>query len=247
MLFRSLGVPLLRDGVAVGVIVLFKRLVKPFTRKQIALVSTFANQAVIAIENTRLFEEVQARTRELTASLEQQTATSEVLSVISSSPGELAPVFEALLGNAVRICGAEFGNLLIREGHVFRHVATFGASPEFAEARRRDPVIRPVPNSILARIITTKKPDHVLDLREEQSYLDRSPGSVQLVEGAGGRTVLGVPMIKADNVIGTIAIYRRHVEPFTAKQIELLSHFAKQAVICDRERAAVRGGAVPHA
>src|SRR5262249_17171194 len=128
----GLGVPLVKDQTTVGVIMLFRKTVRPFSERQIALVNTFAEQALIAMENTRLFEEVQARTRELAASLEQQTATSEVLSVISSSPGELAPVFEALLGNAVRICGAEFGNLLIREGQVFRHVATFGASPEFA-------------------------------------------------------------------------------------------------------------------
>jgi len=137
----ALGVPLLREGTPIGVIVLHRTSVRPFTAKQIELVQTFADQAVIAIENVRLFDEVQARTRELSESLEQQTATSEVLSVISSSPGELKPVFQAMLENATRICEAKFGNLLLYEGTAFRVAAMHGAPQAWNELRRRDPMI----------------------------------------------------------------------------------------------------------
>src|SRR5262249_46011135 len=123
----ALGVPLLREGTPIGVILLSRNTVRPFDQKHIELATTFADQAVIAIENVRLFDEVQQRTRELSESLQQQTATSEVLQVISGSPGELAPVFEAMLANAVRICEASFGNLLLYEGDVFRHVALHNA------------------------------------------------------------------------------------------------------------------------
>ena len=215
----------------IGTMTLAKRERGLFSDKQVAVLRTFADQAVIAIENTRLFEEVQSRTRELQEALEQQTATTDVLQVISSSPGELQPVFDGILVNATRVCGASFGNLFLCEGEVFRHVAMFGAPPEFAELRRGNPVVRPGPNSVLARVTATKQPQHILDFREEQTYLDRVPASVQLVEIAGARTVLSVPLISANNVIGTIAIYRRQVEPFTDKQIELVENFAKQAVI----------------
>jgi GAF domain-containing protein len=226
-----LSVPLLRSDEVIGVISVGRLDALPFSKRQIDLVATFASQAIIAINNADLFDEVQTRTRELTVALEQQTATTDVLQIISSSPGELQPVFDAILANATRVCGANFGNLLLCEGDVFRHVAMFGAPPEFAELRRQNPVVRPAPDSILYRIKTTHQPEHIIDFREEQSYLDRSPASVQLVEIAGARTVLGVPVMSANNVIGTIAIYRRHVEPFTNKQIEFVANFAKQAVI----------------
>src|SRR5262249_10512844 len=135
-----LGIPLLREGMPIGVIALLRRTVRPFTDKQIELVKTFADQAVIAIENVRLFDEVQARTRELSESLEQQTATSEVLKVISSSPGELEPVFNAMLANATRICDATFGNLFLREGPIFRAVA-IQSQKSHADILRRRPVI----------------------------------------------------------------------------------------------------------
>jgi signal transduction histidine kinase len=226
-----LVIPLIRAGAAIGVIGIRRLEVRLFSDKQIALLETFARQAVIAIENARLFEAEQASKRELQQALEQQTATTDILQVISSSPGELQPVFDGILANATRVCGANFGNLFLREGEVFRHVAMFGAPPEFAVLRRRNPVVRPAPNSVLDRMTRTKEPQHILDFREEQTYLQRVPHSVQLVEIAGARTVLGVPLISANNVIGTIAIYRRHVEPFTNKQIELVANFAKQAVI----------------
>jgi signal transduction histidine kinase len=230
--FRTmLGVPLLREGAPIGVIVLIRSKVHPFTDKQIELVTTFADQAVIAIENVRLFEDVQARTRELTEALEQQTATSEVLRVISSSPGELEPVFEALLENAVRICEARFGNLLLYDGAAFRVAAMHGAPLAWDDLRRRDPVIRFGPKSPLARIAATRQLEHIADIRMEEAYLERDQTVVTFVERTGARTVLGAPMLKENELIGAIAIYRNDVKPFSDKQIELLTNFAAQAVI----------------
>ncbi len=205
--------------------------VKPFTDKQIELVTTFADQAVIAIENVRLFDEVQTRTRELTEALEQQTATSEVLRVISSSPGELEPVFEAMLANATRICAASFGNLLLYDGNAFHIAAMHGAPPGWDELRRRDRVIRSGPKSPLVRVAATKQLQHMTDIRMEEAYINREPAVVALVELAGARTVLVVPMLKESELVGVIAIYRQEVQPFTDKQIELVTNFAAQAVI----------------
>src|SRR5262249_40956894 len=156
-----LGVPLLRDGNPIGVIVVARKVPEPFTSKQIELVTTFADQAVIAIENVRLFDEVQARTRGLSEALEQQTATSNVLRVISSSPGELEPVFETMLANAVRICGAKFGVTSVREGDAFRVIAIHGAPPAFVEQRRREPIVRRTPGHNLERLMRTKEVVHV--------------------------------------------------------------------------------------
>ena len=155
------GVPLLREGVPIGVFALQRAAVRPFTEAQIKLVETFADQAVIAIENTRLFETEQQRTRELSESLEQQMATSEVLKVISTSPGDLQPVFETILQNAVRICGAKFGNLWLREGDFLRIGATHGAPAEWSEFLRREPVFRLDPRLGTARAIAAKKPYQV--------------------------------------------------------------------------------------
>jgi two-component system NtrC family sensor kinase len=226
-----LGVPLLREGSPIGVVLLYRSTVRPFTDKQIELVTTFADQAVIAIENVRLFDDVQARTRELTEALEQQTATSEVLQVISSSPGELERLFRAMLENATRICEASFGNLLLSEGSTFRVAATHGAPPAWDELRRRDPVVRFGPKSPLARIATTRRLEHIADIRMEEAYLEREQTVVAFVEMTGARTVLAVPMLKDNELIGAIAIYRQEVRPFTDKQIELLTSFANQAVI----------------
>ncbi|MGZ5261935.1 MAG: GAF domain-containing protein, partial [Burkholderiales bacterium] len=226
-----LGVPLLRDGIPIAVIGLLRTVVKPFTPKQIELVTTFADQAMIAIENTRLFEAEQQRTRELSEALEQQTATSEVLKVISSSPGELEPVFSAMLENAVRICEAKFGILWLREGDAYRLGALHGAPPAFAEARWREPVVRPGPRTVLARIELTKQAVHIADLRTDPAYLEREPLGVAAVEIGGIRTFLAVPMFKESELIGAIVIYRQEVRPFTDKQIELVKNFAAQAVI----------------
>ena len=227
-----LGVPLLREGKPIGVISLARNKVHPFTEKQIELVTTFADQAVIAIENARLFEAEQQRTRELAESLEQQTATSEVLRVISSSPGELEPVFNAMLENATRICEATVGNLFLREGDDFRAVAVHGDS-EYADVSRRDPVvvIRDHPGSPLDRLTRTKQLLHIPDLRLDQSYLNGNPRIIALVEFAGARTHIVVPMLKENELIGAIVIYRQEVRPFTDRQIELLTSFAAQAVI----------------
>ena len=168
-----LGVPLLREGVAIGLLVLHRAAVRPFTDKQIKLVETFADQAVIAIENTRLFEAEQQRTWELTESLEQQTATSEVLQVISSSPGDLQPVFEAMLEKAVRICDAKFGGIYRCEGDVMRLVATTHNLPAaYRDAIRFSP-FRPGPKHIFGHMMATKTVVHISDAATEQGYLER--------------------------------------------------------------------------
>ena len=219
-----LSVPILKDNELVGQFGIYRQEVRPFTEKQIELATSFANQAVIAIENTRLLNE-------LRESLQQQTATSDVLQVISSSPGELEPVFQAMLENATRICDAKFGNLLLYEGNVFRVAAMHGAPPAWAELRRRDPILRFGPKNPLARIAETRRVQHIADFRTEPAYLDREPGPVALAEAASARTVLMVPMVKEGELIGVVAIYRQEVEPFTDKQIELVQNFAAQAVI----------------
>jgi two-component system, NtrC family, sensor kinase len=226
-----LSVPMLKQGEVVGAINIYRQEVRPFTDKQIELVKNFAAQAVIAIENTRLLNELRQRTDDLSEVLEQQTATSEVLQVISSSPGELEPVFETMLGNAVRICEAKFGNLLLYDGDAFRFAAMHGAPPAWDELRRRDPVIRVGPNNPLSRVIATKQLQHIADFRKEQAYVDREPPAVALAEVAGARTVVVVPMLKENALLGVIAVYRQEVRPFTEKQIELVKNFAAQAVI----------------
>ena len=227
-----LGVPLLREGTPIGVLLLQRSVVQPFTDKEIELAETFADQAVIAIENVRLFDEVQARTRDLSESLEQQTATSEVLKVISGSPGELEPVFQAMLANATRICEATFGNLFLRDGPTLRAVAVHGKKT-YADSWQRDPVIdlRDNPGVPLDRLANTKQVTHVPDLRIEQSYIKKNVRMVNLVDVAGARTYLAVPMLKEDDLIGAIGLYREEVRPFTDKQIELVQNFAAQAVI----------------
>ena len=223
--FRTfLGVPLLRENSPIGVIILGRKTVAPFTDKQIELVATFADQAVIAIENVRLFDEVQARTRDLSEALEQQTATSEVLKVISSSRGELEPVFQAMLENAVRICEAKLGSLVLCEGDGFRYVGGYGTPPAYAELRRREPLIHPGPGAPLRRLAEMKQVIHVLDLLEE-------PARGQLASLAGSRSQVLVPMLKENKLVGAIVIYRQEVRPFTDKQIELVENFAAQAVI----------------
>jgi GAF domain-containing protein len=230
--FRTmLGIPLLREGVPIGVIALTRSVVRPFTGKQIELVTTFADQAVIAIENVRLFDEVQARTRELAESLEQQTATSEVLGVISSSPGELEPVFSKMLENAVRVCNAKYGNMLLHEEGAFRHVALHNMPPAFVDLISREPVIKPPPDGGLSQIAQTKQPVHTTDIREEQVYLRGVQAIRDLADLGGARTRLMVPMLREDKLVGVISIFSDEVRPFTNKQIELVQIFAAQAVI----------------
>jgi GAF domain-containing protein len=228
-----LAVPLLREGVPVGVLALSRSSVKPFSDKQIELATTFADQAVIAIENVRLFDEVQARTRELSESLEQQTATSEVLRVISSSPGELEPVFEAMLANAVRICEAKYGTLYLHEGTTFRLAATNGLPLAVAEELRLAGPRRPAPNTSLGRLARTKQTAYIADALSEPGFFDIPPGFTEpfLTKLAGARTLVAVPMLRERELIGAIVIYRVEPRPFSDKHIELVSNFAKQAVI----------------
>jgi GAF domain-containing protein len=216
-------VPMLKDNAVVGIIGIYRQDVRPFTDKQIALVQNFAAQAVIAIESTRLLNE-------LRESLEQQTATANVLRTISTSPGELEPVFHAMLDNATRLCEAKFGILYRFEGDAFRAVALRDAPPEFMEFQQRGP-IHPTPASGLGRLMNTRQPVHVVDMMAEQRYIDGDPYAVTAFKLSGSRTLIFIPMLKDDELVGAIAIYRREVRPFTDKQVELLSNFAAQAVI----------------
>ena len=214
---------MIRDGRAIGAIVTAHRDAAPFSNKQIALVQSFAAQAVIAIENTRLLSE-------LRESLDQQTATSEVLRVISTSPGELKPVFNSMLLNAVRLCEAKFAMLFLYEGNEFRAVCTLEVPRAWAEWLAKNP-IRTHVRIPMGRAASTKQPVHVVDARTDQAYLEGLPGMVGFVELGGGRTLLQVPMLKENEVVGMIGIFRQEVRPFTDKQIALVQNFAAQAVI----------------
>ena len=208
------GVPLLKESELVGVIVIFRQEVRPFTDRQVELVESFAHQAVIAVENVRLLNE-------LREALQQQTATADVLRVISSSPGQLGPVFQEMLENATRICEASLGSMALREGDGFRRVALYNPPPEFAEFNEREPYIAPGGSSTLDRLMRTKQLVH----------LPVEDPDTPLAKYAGARTVLIVPLLKEDELVGAFGIYRREVRPFTDKQIELVQNFAAQAVI----------------
>ena len=171
--------------------------------------------------------EVARLTRELNEAREQQTATSEVLEVISSFPGDLQPVFAAMLENAVRICDATFGNIYRWDGETLHMVATQNTPPAFAEARRRLPARYPYMHGM----VETKTVAHVADLAASEDYAERDPGAVAAVELGGVRTFLAVPMLKENELIGSFSLYRQEVRPFTDKQIALVTNFAAQAVI----------------
>jgi GAF domain-containing protein len=223
--FRSLlAVPLLRDGKAIGAIVIYRIEPGTFADKQLALLQTFADQAVIAIENVRLFEAEQQRTRELTESLEQQTATSEVLRVISSSPGDLEPVFEAMLQNSVRICEAGFGQMFLCEGDNVRPVATVGVPTALVEFDKQRGAFQPSPGGGLNQVMRTKQVVHIADLASEHPS---HPGA----RLGGARSYIVVPMLREGELVGAIVIYRQEVRPFTDRQIALVTNFAAQAVI----------------
>jgi two-component system NtrC family sensor kinase len=224
----TLCVPLVSDSEAIGCFLLRRTIVEPFTEQQIALLQTFADQAVIAIENVRLFDEVQARTSELAEALEQQTATSEVLQVISTSPGELEPVFQTMLANAVRICEGKFGIMFGFADGTFRALSSLGVPPAI---NQQPHVVSEHPHNPLTRVAESKAVLHIPDLTVDQAYIERNPRIVALVESGGARNLLVVPMLKDDDLIGAIVIYRQEVRPFSDKQIELVQNFAKQAVI----------------
>jgi len=227
-----LFVPMLKDDELVGAIVIYRQEVRPFAETEIELVKSFASQAVIAIENARLLGDLRQRTADLSESLQQQTATSEVLRIISSSPGELTPVFEAILANATRLCEANFGSLNLYELGGFRNVALHNTPPAYAEWRQRQPpVFLPGPATGLGRVARTRQVVHTPDITAEPAYVERDPLRVATVELLGARTHLAVPMLKNDELVGAITIYRQEVCPFTEKQIELVKNFASQAVI----------------
>ena len=210
-----LAVPMLKESELVGYIIIYRQEPEPFTEKHIELVTSFAAQAVIAIENTRLLNE-------LRESLQQQTATADVLGVISSSPGELQPVFQAMLENAVRICEAKFGVLYRYDGKLFHPEALVGVPQALVEFHQKRGGFQAVPGTPLHQLWQTRNVVHTADDAGGPS------ASAQL---GGARSHLAVPMLKDDWLVGSIIIYRQEVRPFTDKQIELVGHFAKQAVI----------------
>ncbi len=220
----ALATPLMRDGVPVGVINIRRTEVRPFTDRQIKLLETFADQAVIAIENARLIHEQQARNRDLTEALEQQTATAEILRVISSSPTDLQPVFEAIVGSAARLCEATFAALHRFDGQVITFEAHHGMTePEVQETRSRFP--RPPDRDIaVGRAILDRRIAHIHDIRRDPEYQVRA-GQTTF------RTVLAVPLLRESTPVGVMGLWRREVRPFTDKQIALLKTFADQAVI----------------
>ncbi len=220
-----LGVPLMRKGTPVGVLVVTRSTVRPFTEKQIELIETFADQAVIAIENVRLFEAEQERTRELSESLQQQTATADVLKIISRSTFDLQVVLNTLVESAARLCEAEMASINRQFGQVYHQIASYGFSREFEKFMEEHP-IQIGRGTTVARAIQEKKPIQIPDVFADPEF--------KFQEGAkigGVRSVAAVPMLKGNELIGVIAVYRRDVRPFTEKQIELVQTFADQAVI----------------
>ncbi len=220
-----LMVPMLKDNDLIGAFSVYRQEVRPFAEKQIALVQNFAAQAVIAIENARLLNE-------LRQSLEQQTATSEVLQVISSSPGDLEPVFATMLEKAIAICNAKFGNIHRWDGEALYLLAGHNNPPAFAEWRRRHSSYRTNPKTSVGLMIASKAVVHVADAAEQPGYVEgRDPLAVAAVELGGVRTVLYVPMLKEDELVGAFTLSRQEVRPFTDEQIGLVKNFAAQAVV----------------
>jgi len=219
-----LNVPLLTEREVIGVIGIYRQEVQPFTATQIGFVQNLAAQAVIAIENARLLNE-------LRQSLEQQTATSEVLQAISSSGGELDPIFKVILANAIHLCEASFGVVHLHENGVFPVAATYKAPPSYVELRKRQSLARPDPEHPFARVAATKQVLHILDIRTEAGYSKREEALVSFADLAGGRTLLIVPMLKENDLVGTVVICRPEVQAFTDKQIDLVKTFAAQGAI----------------
>src|SRR5262249_978269 len=218
----TLGVPLRKDNVLLGIIAVVRQEVRPFYDKEIALLQNFAAQAVVAMENARLITE----TRE---ALEQQTATAEVLGAINTSPRDLQPVFDAMLESALRLCEAAFGQLWTYDGDCFDMVAARGVPTEFSEFMRGPQHVNP--RTAHGRMVAGERIVHISDLAAEELYRSGEPGRRATVDIAGARSLLGVPLLKDENLVGVLIIYRQEVRPFTDKQIALLQNFASQAVI----------------
>jgi class 3 adenylate cyclase len=225
-----IAVPLMREGFAIGTIAVRRVEARLFSEKEVELLSNFAAEAVIAIEHARLLTELQQRTADLSESIEQQTATFEVVKVISSSKGKLRPVFRAILENATRICGAKIGILFRFDGGTYTAVATLGVTAEYQEYLERGP-IHAGPGTGLGRVAAGEQTVHIIDTQAEQAYAEREPLRVATAELGGARSLLNVPMLKEGELIGAIGIYRQEVRPFTDTQIELVTNFAAQAVI----------------
>ncbi|HUP35477.1 MAG TPA: GAF domain-containing protein, partial [Candidatus Limnocylindria bacterium] len=215
--------PLVRHGKVIGAIGTAHPEARRLHANELQVLKAFADQAVIAIENARLFNE----TKE---ALEQQTATAEILRVISSSPDDIQPVFDSIVEHAMRLCDAGLGTVGLYDGRSYRHVAQRGSSPEYVKWLFSGP-FEPGPNSTLGRIIAQRQPFHIADYKDLSYYREGDPRAVATVELGGARTFLAVPMVKEERVIGAITIRRAEVRPFTQKQIDLVSTFASQAVI----------------
>ena len=216
---------MLKDNELIGMIVIYRQEVRPFTDKQIALVQNFASQAVIAIENARLLSELRQRTEDLSESLQQQTAASEVLQVISRSAFDLQPVFEAVAESSLRLCGADRAFIFRFDGELLRMVAAYNAPPEFKEWVAKHP-IRPGRHSGSARAALERRTIHIPDVRADPEYTYGAKDAEAI------RTVLGVPILKGDDLLGVMMIYHlQGVRPFTDKQIALVETFADQAAI----------------
>src|SRR6516165_4669221 len=225
--YRSvIAVPIIRSDLAIGSIAVARAQAGVLPDPQVELLKSFADQAAIAIENVRLFEAEQQRARELSESLEQQTATSDVLRVISSSPGELESVFRATLENATRLCEAKFGVMYYYRNGAFHPAAEINVPPAFSEFIRRRGSYLPAAGSTFEHLIRTKQVIHLTDAAAQGPFFANNSAKL-----GGARSQISVPMLKEDELIGAIAIYRQEVRPFTDKQITLVQNFAAQAVI----------------